>query len=344
MPRPEVSIIIPARNEAESVERCLESLLAQKGLDGGFEILFCDGMSDDGTREIVSRIARRDCRIRMIDNPRRIVSTALNEGIRQARGEFVLRVDAHTKFSEHYAAKCIEILHRTGADNVGGPWRAVSGGSLISRSIAATFQHPFSVGGARSHDVDYEGEIDTIYLGCWNKRIFDECGYFDEELVRNQDDEFNLRLTRLGKRLWQSPEIRCWYRARGSLWTLCKQYFQYGFWKILVMRKHRTVPSLRHVVPLIFLCGLLAGAVLSFLHPLLAYIYAGVCASYLLTVLAVSVLIARRSGADLLLPLPFTILTFHLAYGAGSLFGVAHFILLRRSAHQAGDVAKRLTR
>jgi glycosyltransferase involved in cell wall biosynthesis len=338
------SVVIPARNEASHIGKCIESLLAQRDLPGSIEILVSDGMSADDTRAIVEEYARKDPRVRLVDNPRRIVSTALNEAIRLAQGEIILRVDAHTVVEDDYVAACIDVLRRSGADNVGGPWRAAPGDSFWSRSIAATFQHPFAVGGARSHRLDYEGPADSVYLGCWRRRVFDEVGLFDEELVRNQDDEFNLRLNRRGKTVWQSPRIRCWYAARNTLSSLWAQYFQYGFWKIRVMQKHRMPASIRHVVPLAFVCGLLVGASLSFLHPLLAWVYVGACALYLLMVVAASAHVALKKGLRLLPFLPATFITYHLAYGLGSLCGAAHFLVLRRGGAEAGRAWKRLTR
>jgi len=312
---PLASVVIPARNEASHIGKCIESLLAQRDLPASIEIIVSDGMSADDTRSIVEEYARKDSRVRLVDNPRRIVSTGLNEAIRHAQGEIILRVDAHTVVEEDYVATCIDVLRRSGADNVGGPWRAAPGGSPWSRAIAAAFQHPFAVGGARSHRVDYEGPVDSVYLGCWWRRVFDEVGLFDEELVRNQDDEFNLRLNRRGKTVWQSPGIRCWYAARNTLSSLWAQYFQYGFWKIRVMQKHRMPASIRHIVPLAFVCGLLVGPSLIFLHPLLGWVYVGACALYLLVVLAASIHLALAKGLRLLPFLPVTFVVYHLAYG-----------------------------
>ena len=339
-----VTVIVAARDERRHIARCLESILAQTGLEGELEVLVCDGMSEDGTRGIVQEVAARDSRVRLLDNPGRIVSTGLNAGIREARGEVIVRVDAHTELDGDYVSKCLEVLRRTGADNVGGPWRAAPGERRIERAITAAFQHPFSAGGARCHDVDHEGPVDTVYLGCWRKGVFAQAGMFDEELVRNQDDEFNLRLTRMGKTVWQSPEIRCRYAARGSLGSLWRQYFQYGFWKIRVMQKHGTPASVRHVVPAVFALGLMLGPVLALAYGPLWWIYGGVCGAYVLAVAGASVQVARRHGVGLLPLLPATFATFHLAYGAGSLLGVLHFLLLRRGGSEAGAAARRLTR
>src|SRR5262249_53760198 len=155
--------------------------------------------------------------------------------IRAAQGSIIIRMDVHTEYASDYIRQCLAVLQETGADNVGGPWVA-KGNGLVSSAIAAAFQSPFAVGGARGHDFHYEGAIDTVYLGCWPREVFDRIGLFDEEFVRNQDDEFNLRLARAGGKIWQSPRIKSWYRPRGSLKALWRQYVQYGYWKVRVIQ------------------------------------------------------------------------------------------------------------
>src|SRR5262249_25260654 len=127
------------------------------------------------------------------------------------------------------------------------------GDRYVSRAIAAAFRSPFSAGGANSHDPRHEGPVDSVYLGCWRRDVFSRVGLFDEELVRNQDDEWNLRLIRSGGTIWQSPRIRSWYRPRASLAALFQQYRQYGYWKVRVIQKHRRPASPRHLVPVLFL-------------------------------------------------------------------------------------------
>ncbi len=147
-----------------------------------------EGHSDDGTQEKLADLSREDDRLRIIDNPGRIVSTGLNAAIKQARGEFIVRMDAHTEYAPDYLRNCVQTLVTTGADCVGGPWIA-QGTDYTSRTIAAAFQCRWVVGAARGHDCAFEGPVDTVYLGCWRKSAFERFGYFDEELVRNQDDE-----------------------------------------------------------------------------------------------------------------------------------------------------------
>jgi len=325
-------VVVPCRNERGHIREFLENLLRQErdGLD--CEFLIADGMSDDGTREILGEYAAKFQEIRVVENPGRIVSTGLNAAVRAARGEVMVRMDVHARYAEDFLKSAVEVLEETGAENVGGPWQA-SGGGYLGRAIAAVFQSGFGSGGADSRKTDYEGPVDTVFLGCWRKATLERIGLFDEALVRNQDDELNYRLTKAGGVVWQSPRIRCWYEPRNSLRKLFWQYFQYGFWKVAVIRKHRLPARLRHVVPGVFvlvLAALGAGwaataaagwAVARWLGALLAA-QAGV---YGVAALAAAVVAAWRAGWELLPGILAAIPCFHFGYGLGFLAGLWHF-------------------
>src|SRR6185503_9369622 len=148
--------------------------------------------------------------------------------------------------------QCVAVLNETGADNVGGPPRAIAN-TYLEKAIGAAWHSSFAVGGSRFHDQNYEGYLDTVMWCCWRKEVFQRYGYFDEELIRNQDDEHNLRITRGGGKIFQTPRIRSGYQVRGSLRKLFSQYYQYGYWKVRVIQKHRLPASLRHLAPAAFL-------------------------------------------------------------------------------------------
>jgi succinoglycan biosynthesis protein ExoA len=328
---PMVTVVIPCRNEAAHIESCLRGVLAFDPPPGGFEIIVADGMSEDGTRARVARIAADETRVRMVDNPSRTTPCGLNAGIRAARGEVIIRLDAHTGYAADYLIECVQTLVETGADNVGGPWVA-RGHTFVQRGIAAAFNSAFAVGGARGHRPDYVGPVDTVYLGCWRRETLDRIGLFDEKLVRNQDDELNLRLRRAGGRIWQSPRIRSWYTPRDSLPNLFRQYWQYGYWKVRVIQKHRLPASLRHLVP-----GSFAGALLllSAAAPVLTPAQLGLAAlagAYLLALVTASLFTAARAGWTLLPVLPAVYACYHLGYGLGFLFGIWDFIVRGRSS------------
>jgi succinoglycan biosynthesis protein ExoA len=329
--RMRISVIIPCRNEENHIRGFLDSLLAQE-LDPGWEleILVADGMSDDGTREQLRQYAVSHPNIRVIDNPGRIVSTGLNAAIAASTGEVVIRMDGHTIYARDYIRQCVRVLEETGADNVGGPWVA-EGRGTIGRAIAAAFRSRFCAGGGRAHDPKYEGEVDTVYLGCWKRSVFDRAGLFDPNLVRNQDDEFNFRLKRLGGRIWQSPAIHSIYTPRGSLKALFRQYSQYGFWKVAVIRKHAAVASWRHAVPVLFVLSIILGLATGGLAALIggvsaARIVAGLLGLeltvYAAACVAASLEFARSLPLRSLAAVPVVIAMYHAAYGLGFLVGM----------------------
>jgi succinoglycan biosynthesis protein ExoA len=333
MSSPRVSIILPCRNEARHIAACLDSILAQQEPAGGFEAIVADGLSDDGTRDVVADYARRDPRVRLVDNPRRQTSAGLNAAIRAARGAIVVRMDAHTEYAPDYVAQCVAVLEATGADNVGGPART-RGAGWLQRAVCAAFHSPFSTGGAGFHRPDFEGEVDTVVYGCWRRERLLAIGLFDEELVRNQDDELNFRLVRAGGKLWQSRAIRSWYRPRASLKALFRQYLQYGYWKVRVMQKHGRPASLRQVAPIAFVAYLVIGLALAPLHPWLATAYLAGLAAYAIASVVASTRAAASAGWDLLPVLPIVFLAFHTSYGLGFALGLVDFMVLRRGGRQ----------
>jgi succinoglycan biosynthesis protein ExoA len=326
---PVVSIVIPCRNEAEHIGTCVRSLLTQDFPAAQFEVIVADGMSEDGTRDVARRLAQEDARVTMVENQGRIVSTGLNAAIGAARGRIIIRADAHTEYAPDYVSQCVAVLRETGADNVGGPWVA-KGKGLMGRAIAAAFQSSFAVGGARGHDANYEGSLDTVYLGCWPREVFDRIGLFDEELVRNQDDEFNLRLARAGGKIWQSPRIRSWYSPRGSLGELLRQQMQYGYWKVRVIQKHRMPASVRHLIPALFVISMFLLPVLSPWWALAGWTWLALAGTYSIFNIAASTMAAARHGWELLPLLPPVFVCYHFGYGWGFLRGIWDFAIVRR--------------
>jgi glycosyltransferase involved in cell wall biosynthesis len=291
--KPLVSVIVPCRNEKDHIEICIRSILAQEHQYGEFELIVADGMSDDGTRDILFRLSLQDGRLRVIDNPARTTPCGMNAGIRDAKGKYIAIMGAHNRYAPDYLRRSVEVLQETGASNVGGAM-ICDARSRLQRAIATAHHSAFSVGGARWHDVNYEGPTDTVFGGVYRREVFDRIGLFDEELVRNQDDEFNLRLARAGGKIWQSPQIKSWYTPRGSLRTLFQQYIQYGYWKVRVIQKHKLPASIRHLIPGLFLLLLIALPLLSLASPLATWAWLGLVATYLLCNFAVSLFTAAN--------------------------------------------------
>jgi glycosyltransferase involved in cell wall biosynthesis len=315
-----LSVIVPCRNERAFIDAFIDVLTAQRLPEGwSIEWLVADGDSDDGTRERLDERALADDRLTIIDNPARIVSTGLNACLERAAGELIARFDVHTSYADDYLVQCIAALERSGADNVGGPWVA-AGDAPMQRAIAAVFQSRWVIGGARSRDVTYEGAVDTVYLGCWPRRTFERFGVFDESLIRNQDDEHNLRLVRAGGRVWQSAAIRSIYRPRSSVTQLFAQQRQYGYWRALVLRKHGALGSWRQLVPATFvatLTVLVLGSLWVGPKPLTLLVSA-----YGFYLAAVSWAVAAGAGWGLLWRLPLAIAAYHFGYGFGTWQGL----------------------
>jgi glycosyltransferase involved in cell wall biosynthesis len=327
---PLVSVILPCRNESGYIEDCLKSILQQELPHGDFEIIVADGVSNDGTREFLERFCAENPKVRLLNNPGRIVSTGLNAALREARGEVIVRMDAHTVYAPDYIKQCLTVLRETGADNVGGPM-CTTATTYKERAIRAVFHSPFAVGGARSHSPHYEGYVDTVIYGCWRKSVFDRVGNFDEDLVRNQDDEHNLRISRNGGKIYQSPRIRSWYHVRDSFRAVLRQYMQYGYWKVLVIRNHRLPASIRHVIPAAFV-GTLGLLLITgiFWRPALAAAIA-LAGAYLSAVLMASFITAARTEWKFLPALPLGFCCFHLGYGYGFLRGIVDFVLFQKA-------------
>ena len=329
MSLPHVSVIIPCRNEARYIRRSLESLLAGDYPGDLMEVLVVDGTSDDGTPDIVNELARRDPRIHLLQNPKRIVPTAMNIGISNAQGAVIVRMDAHNEYPPDYVSGLVSWLERTGADNVGGAWITVpADDSVTARAIALALAHPFGVGNAQFRlGVTAPTKVDTVPFGCFRRELFDRIGLFDEELVRNQDDELNFRILRSGGTIVLVPDIVSRYYARPSLGQLARMYFQYGYFKPLVAFKIGRVMTARQLAPPALALALVATAALAPWFPRTRLALVLLLASYLAALLLGAVTAGRGRSASIKAALLAAFLTLHLSYGFGFLAGSARLLI-----------------
>ena len=323
-----VSIAIPCRNEARYIANCLASILAGDYPLDRLEILLADGLSDDGTREILFRYAAEHPCITVLDNHQLSTPAALNLAIRSASGSVVIRMDAHVLYPPDYVRRLVEALEETGADNVGGVLETVpADDSPSARAIALGLSHRFGVGNSHFRTGATERrEVDTVPFGCYRREVFERIGLFDEELIRNQDDELNFRLLRHGGRILLVPEVTCRYFARRSFRHLSRMYYQYGYFKPLVARKVGRVMTARQLVPSLLLLALIGSSGLSPWVPGAGAAFAGIATLYLGFVLACSAVAAGgdwRCGAALTAVFPIL----HFSYGFGFLRGIYDHLL-----------------
>lgn len=320
-----VSLILPCRNEEDHIGACLDSLLATTYPHDDLELIVVDGDSDDRTRDIAARYAERHGGIRLLDNPRRIVPTALNIGIRAATGDVILRVDAHALYPPEYVPRLVAALLASGADNVGGCVVTLpSDDSLTAAAIATALSHPFGVGNSwfRIGRSKIPRWVDTVPYGCWRRSVFDRIGYFDEDLVRNQDEEFNYRLLRAGGRILLLPDVVSYYYARASQRQVTRMLYQYGYFKPLVARKVGRVFTMRQLAPPALVTALAGGGALSLFWMPAAALWVAVIGAYTGTALACAIPAARARGLRGTLMLAATFPLLHVSYGYGFLRGL----------------------
>ncbi|MFH2032135.1 MAG: glycosyltransferase family 2 protein [Bacteroidota bacterium] len=331
-----VSIIIPSRNEEKHIANCLDSIMANDYSKDKLEVLVVDGMSEDGTRGIIEKYAQQYPNIKLLDNPKKIVPTAMNLGIKEAKGNIIIRMDAHTEYQKDYISKIVHWLEKSGADNVGGMWVTLPGAATLkANAIASALSSPFGVGNAMFRiGVKEPTYVDTVPFGAYRKEVFSKIGLFDEELVRNQDDEFNLRLIKNGGKILLVPEIVSYYYARDSLSKLWRMYFQYGYFKVRVIQKIGAVLTVRQIIPSLFVGSLMLTGLLSFFTKYSLWMFLAIFGLYFAANIVFSLHVALKKGLKLFFVLPVAYATLHFGYGLGFLKGIWDFMILKKHLKQ----------
>jgi succinoglycan biosynthesis protein ExoA len=314
-----ISVIVPMRNEAEHMP-ALVADLAEQDYDGELEVLVADGDSDDGSRDVLQRAAAKaGLDAVVLHNPRRVVSAGLNACIRRASGDLIVRLDCHTRYPPDYLRRCAGLAEDTGAWNVGGQV-VPEGVTTMERAVACAMASPFGgIGWSRHAAGDRRVTVDTVTFGAFRPRAFTEAGLFDEELVRNQDDEFNLRLRLKGGEIVLDPTIEVRYRPRGSLAAVWRQYFEYGLWKVPVMRKHRRALSGRSLAPLALAASLTVLGIAAPRSPAARVALVAEGGAYTTAALGFALLAVRHRDEPLALTprVAAVFPVFHMGYGTG---------------------------
>jgi cellulose synthase/poly-beta-1,6-N-acetylglucosamine synthase-like glycosyltransferase len=324
------SIIVPCRNEERFIGPCLDSIVASDFPKEQLEVLVVDGMSTDGTRQIIGEFVRKHPFVQLLDNPKHVTPCAMNTGIRAARGEFILWMSAHNSYERDYISKSVKAVQEFTADNVGGiivPTQRTP--SFVGKCIVTAISHRFGVGSSffRIHTPEPRW-VDTVFGGCYRRAVFQKIGLFNEQLVRGQDMELNLRLKKAGGRILLVPGVVSYYHARSDLRSFWTHNWGNGVWAILPFAYSEIMPvSWRHLTPLVFVCSVFGTAVLSFYAPLFLWLFVAIVSAYGAANLAAALHVAWRER-DLrflaLMPAIFALL--HVGYGVGSLWGVVKLL------------------
>lgn len=323
--KPFVSVILPIYMEEKYIDKCIHSILDQDYPKDKLELIFVDGMSPDRTREIINSYSQKYPFIHLLDNPQKVVPYALNKGIKYSKGDVIVRLDGHCSYPTNYLSLLVGYLYELNADNVGGVWRTLPARDTTEcYAIAIGSSHPFGVGGSE-HKIGSKEikQTDTVPFGCYKREVFDHIGMFDEELTRNQDDEFNARLTNYGGKIYIIPELVINYTSRDSMNKMRKMYYQYGLFKPLANKKLGAPATIRQFFPGLFLAGLVVGGILSFFSKYILYAYLAVLALYFGIGLYIGLMSAiKHKKPGLILYMPYTFLNIHLSYGIGYFTGL----------------------
>jgi glycosyltransferase involved in cell wall biosynthesis len=315
---------MPMRNEEEYISESLGSLLQQTYPRDSYEILVVDGRSTDRSPEIVRQLQSSHPQIRLLDNAAAIVPTGMNLGIRQAKGEIIIRADAHTIYPPEYIQDSVTCLNKTGADNVGGPWITLPRSDEFgARVVAAILTNRFGVGNSSFRISSREGFVDTVPFGAFRKELFQRVGLFNEALVRNQDNDLNARIRNAGGKIYMARALATRYMPPRTLGALLGKTYRESKWHVFTIKENASAMGARHLVPAFFVLTLLTLAAFSVVNTYAAFALIAVLALYFLPAIYFS-LTASGAPMRVRVALPIAFFLFHLWYGMGTLAGLRY--------------------
>lgn len=325
-----VSVVIPCRNEEKYIGKCIESFLKQSYPVELITIIVADGMSTDRTRDIINDIKVEHNNVILLDNIGLSAPKGMNLGIRHTDSEIVIIFGAHAYADENFVLENVKALENKEVGCAGGVITTIND-SIKGAAIAEAMSCPFGVGNALFRFAEKESFVDTVAFGAYRRSLLDKVGLFDEELVRNQDDELNFRVEKSGAKILLSPKIKSTYFGRGDFKKLWRQYYQYGFWKVRVIQKHKRPASIRHLIPLMFVLFLSVGGVLSVASSLIRWMYLSILGLYLLLDIVFSAKISFTKNIKYFMYLVVTFPLLHTSYGLGFILGIFNFYIVKNS-------------
>ncbi len=323
-----VSVIVPCYNEQETIGLLLNALYNQSFPRQNMEIIIADGLSTDGTLDAIHSFhsAHSDLQVKVLNNPRRSIPAGLNIALREAKGDYIVRLDAHSTPYPDYVERCVTLLRSGKGDNVGGVWEIVPGGNnWIARSIAAAAAHPLGVGDARYRVGGDAQAVETVPFGSFRRSLVDKIGFFDESLLTNEDYEFNVRIRQSGGTVWFDPSIRSIYYARADLASLARQYFRYGYWKGRMLLRYPKTIRWRQLLPPLFVLSLIIFLFMSLFVVAAGFALFGMLGVYILVLMGAGALLALKNGdLSLIIGFPMAVTTMHLSWGSALLWSLIH--------------------
>lgn len=324
-----VSVVIPCRNEKAFVGRCIEAIYNSELPEHvHIKVIVVDGMSNDGTREELDRLQTIYTSLNVVDNIQQLTPIAFNLGIHYCDFDFLQIIGARHIITTNYISKSIDILiNKPEIWCVGGKIKNVFT-TEDSQVISEAMSTSFGMGLGNFRTLNESSFTDTVTSPMYPKFVFEKIGYFDEQLVRNQDDDFNFRVNKAGGKIWFESEIALDYYVRSNYSGLMKQFYQYGYWKVFVNTKHKTVTTWRQLIPPVFVLYVFSIVFLPFLPFLFTFFYSLPFILYLILLVFVSLRCAKKSTSVFAFIRTFIIL--HFSYGSGYLHGILNFIILKR--------------
>jgi glycosyltransferase involved in cell wall biosynthesis len=331
---PLITVICPVYNEEKYIEACIASIVRQDYPKEQIELFFVDGGSNDRTKEIITREQITYSFIQLLDNPKKTPPCAMNIGIAQAKGDYIIRLDGHSAYPDNYFSQLIKYAIALQADNVGGVCSTdVKRHNARSEAIKEVLSNRIGVGNSEFRLDKLSGvkEVDTVPFGCFKRDVFEQFGLYDERLTRNQDIELNKRIKAGGGKIYIVPEIKCTYYARETFSTLTRNNFANGQWNMLTVFYTRTFQSLslRHFIPLLFVLSLTVPAFAGLLWWPLTTISLSSLLLYFSTITLVSIQASRRKKNNIFC-LIWAFFCLHISYGAGSLYGLCSLVAHKR--------------
>lgn len=324
-----VALIIPCRNEEQYIEKCILSIVQSNYPQELLTVYVCDGMSDDNTRSIIKKLSEKYTQVVLLDNLKKTTPFALNLGLKKSDADIKIILGAHSEIDKDFITENVNAFKIDKDIGCAGGIIENVYENETSKIIGMAMSSSFGVGNAHFRTGNKDGFVDTVAFGAYKKEVFEEIGYFDETLTRNQDDEFNYRVIKNNFKIYLSHKIKCKYYVRGTFEKLFKQYYQYGYWKVFVNKKHKAVTTLRQLIPLFFVLFLLTGGIISFFNKYLFYGFISILGVYFIIAIIASlkfkITIANR------FKIIYTFLILHLSYGLGYFNGIIDFILLNKN-------------